>query len=128
MRKGQWLQIMLDKKTLKFDLWWYFYTAVQGWGFVEQYDSRSPGKKEPLPYKHASKLRPIAKHSLRPYTKKKLTQNEYLISLWSAKIISGTKKRFIQLTLLSDTESQAVAGDYEQPLAGGNFRKGDERN
>ena len=72
MRKGQWLQIMLDKKTLKFDLWWYFYTAVQGWGFVEQYDSRSPGKKEPLPYKHALKLRP--KHSLRPYTKKKLTQ------------------------------------------------------
>ena len=59
---------------------------------------------------------------------KKLMQNEYLISLWSAKIISGTKKRFIQLTLLSDTESQAVAADYEQPLAGGNFRKGDKRN
>lgn len=127
MRKGQWLQIMLDKKHRNLTLiWWYFYTAVQGWGFVEQYDSRSPGKKEPLSYKHASKLRP--KHSLRPYTKKKLTQNEYLISLWSAKIISGTKKRFIQLTLLSDTASQAVAADYEQPLAVGNFRQGDERN
>ena len=47
------------------------------------------GKKEPLSYKHASKLRP--KHSLRPYTKKKLTQNKYLISLWSAKFISGAR-------------------------------------
>ena len=33
------------------------------------------------------------------------------------KIYFWYKKRFIQLTLLSDTESQAVAGDYEQPLA-----------
>jgi len=44
------------------------------------------------------------------------------------KIYLWYKKRFIQLTLLSDTKSQAVAGDYEQPLAGGNFRQGDERN
>jgi len=69
MRKGQWLQIMLDQKTLKFDFHGTFtLSAVRCWGFVEQGDSRSPGKKEPLSYKHASKLRP--KHSLRPYTEK----------------------------------------------------------
>ena len=78
MREGQWLQIMLDQKTLKFEFHGTFtlqYSAEVLWNKTTP-DLQG---KEPLPYKHASKLRPIAKHSLRPYTKKKLTQNEYLI-------------------------------------------------
>lgn len=84
------------------------------------------GKKNPCPTNTPQNCDQNIAYGL--ILKKKWTQNEYLISLWSAKIISGTKKRFIQLTLLSDTESQAVAADYEQPLAVGNFRQGDERN
>lgn len=57
MRKGLQLQIMLDKKTLKFDF---------DGTFKLQYSAEVLSNKTTPD--HASKLRP--KHSLRPYTKK----------------------------------------------------------
>lgn len=90
MREGQWLQIMLDQKTLKFEFHGTFtlqYSAEVLW------NKTTPdlqGKKNPCPTntpQNCDQLQNIAYGLIL----KKLMQNEYLISLWSAKIISGTR-------------------------------------
>ena len=88
MRKGQWLQIMLDQKTLKFEFHGTFtlqYSAEVLW------NKTTPdlqGKKNPCPTNTPQNYDQNIAYGL---ILKKLMQNEYLISLWSAKIISGTR-------------------------------------
>ena len=86
MREGQWLQIMLDQKTLKFEFHGTFtlqYSAEVLW------NKTTPdlqGKKNPCPTNTPQNYNQNIALIL-----KKLMQNGYLISLWSAKIISGTR-------------------------------------
>ena len=88
MREGQWLQIMLDQKTLKFEFHGTFtlqYSAEVLW------NKKTPdlqGKKNPCPTNTPQNYDQNIAYGL---ILKKLMQNEYLISLWSAKIISGTR-------------------------------------
>ena len=88
MREGQWLQIMLDQKTLKFEFHGTFtlqYSAEVLW------NKTTPdlqGKKNPYPTNTPQNYDQNIAYGL---ILKKLMQNEYLISLWSAKIISGTR-------------------------------------
>lgn len=88
MREGQWLQIMLDQKTLKFEFHGTFtlqYSAEVLW------NKTTPdlqGKKNPCPTNTPQNYDQNIAYGL---ILKKLMQNEYLISLWSAKIISGTR-------------------------------------
>ena len=88
MREGQWLQIMLDQKPLKFEFHGTFtlqYSAEVLW------NKTTPdlqGKKNPCPTNTPQNYDQNIAYGL---ILKKLMQNEYLISLWSAKIISGTR-------------------------------------
>ena len=88
MREGQWLQIMFDQKTLKFEFHGTFtlqYSAEVLW------NKTTPdlqGKKNPCPTNTPQNYDQNIAYGL---ILKKLIQNEYLISLWSAKIISGTR-------------------------------------
>lgn len=88
MREGQWLQIMFDQKTLKFEFHGTFtlqYSAEVLW------NKTTPdlqGKKNPCPTNTPQNYDQNIAYGL---ILKKLMQNEYLISLWSAKIISGTR-------------------------------------
>ena len=88
MREGQWLQIMLDQKTLKFEFHGTFtlqYSAEVLW------NKTTPdlqGRKNPCPTNTPQNYDQNIAYGL---ILKKLMQNEYLISLWSAKLISGTR-------------------------------------
>lgn len=88
MREGQWLQIMLDQKTLKFEFHGTFtlqYSAEVLWNKTTP---NLQGKKNPCPTNTPQNYDQNIAYGL---ILKKLMQNEYLISLWSAKIISGTR-------------------------------------
>ena len=88
MREGQWLQIMLDQKTLKFEFHGTFtlqYSAEVLWNKTTP---NLQGKKNPCPTNTPQNYDQNIAYGL---ILKKLVQNEYLISLWSAKIISGTR-------------------------------------
>lgn len=88
MRKGQWLQIMLDKKTLKFD---FDGTFTLQYGAEVLSNKTTPdllGIKNPCPTNTPQNCHQNIAYGL---ILKKQTQNKYLISLWSAKFISGTR-------------------------------------
>ena len=88
MRKGQWLQIMFDQKTLKFD---FDGTSTLQYSAEVLWNKTTPdlqGKKNPCPTNTPQNCDQNIAYGL---ILKKQTQNKYLISLWSAKFISGTR-------------------------------------
>lgn len=90
MREGQWLQIMLDQKTLKFEFHGTFTLQYSAEVLSNNTTPDLQGKKNPCPTntpQNCDQLQNIAYGLIL----KKLMQNEYLISLWSAKFISGTR-------------------------------------
>ena len=88
MREGQWLQIMLDQKTLKFEFHGTFTLQYSAEVLRNKTTPDLQGKKNPCPTNTPQNYDQNIAYGL---ILKKLMQNEYLISLWSAKIISGTR-------------------------------------
>ena len=88
MREGQWLQIMLDQKTLKFEFHGTFTLQYSAEVLSNNTTPDLQGKKNPCPTNTPQNYDQNIAYGL---ILKNLMQNEYLISLWSAKIISGTR-------------------------------------
>ena len=82
------MQIMLDQKTLKFEFHGTFTLQYSAEVLSNNTTPDLQGKKNPCPTNTPQNYDQNIAYGL---ILKKLMQNEYLISLWSAKIISGTR-------------------------------------